>query len=264
MPLLLKSVWAYRSFIMSSIKNDFKARFVRSKIGGLWLLLHPLAMVLIYAVILGSMLKARIPDANSAYAYPIYLTSGILAWTIFTESISRSLTLFIDSGDLIKKVAFPKLILPVITAGTVTVNSLVLLAAIFVVFAFLGHYPGIQTLWLPVLFFITLILGMSIGLILGVLNVFMRDIGQVVPVILQFWFWLTPIVYTLNIIPETYHHWFSYNPMSHIVAAFQDVLLYNRTVDLQHLSLFVGGAFILLILGLFMYKKAAPEMVDQL
>lgn len=261
---LFRSVWAYRSFIMSSIKNDFKARFVRSKIGGLWMVLHPLAMVLIYALILGSLLKARLPDVSSAYAYPIYLTSGILAWTIFTDSISRSLTLFIDNGNLIKKVAFPKLILPVIAAGTVALNSLVLLLAIFVVYAFLGHFPGVQALWLPVLFFVTLILGMSIGLILGVLNVFMRDIGQVVPVILQFWFWLTPIVYTISIIPEAYQHWFAYNPMTHIVAAFQDVLLYNRAIDLQHLSVFVGVAFLLLILGLFMYKKAAPEMVDQL
>jgi lipopolysaccharide transport system permease protein len=261
---MLNAVWAYRSFIISSIKNDFKARFVRSKIGGLWMVLHPLAMVLIYALILSALLKAKLPDVDTIYAYPIYLTAGILAWTIFSESVSKSLTIFVDNGNLIKKVAFPKLVLPIITAGTVTLNSLVLLLAIFIVFAFLGHFPGVQSLWLPVLFFITLVFGMSIGLILGVLNVFIRDIGQIIPVILQFGFWLTPIVYTISIIPEAHQHWFDYNPMTHITGAFQDVLLYNKMIDLYALSKFILVSLGLFALGMFMFKKAAPEMVDQL
>ncbi|HQT03983.1 MAG TPA: ABC transporter permease [Thiotrichales bacterium] len=262
--MMFKAVWQYRYFVLSSIKNDFKARFVRSKIGGLWLVLHPLAMVLIYALILSTLLKAKLPDVDTIYAYPIYLTAGILAWTIFSESVSRSLTIFVDNGNLIKKVAFPKLVLPIITFGTVALNSLVLLVAIFIVFAFLGHFPGVQALWLPVLFGVTLVFGMSIGLILGVLNVFIRDIGQIVPVILQFGFWLTPIVYTITIIPEAHQHWFDYNPMTHIAMAFQDVLLYNRMIDVFALVKFFGASLLLLALGLFMFKKAAPEMVDQL
>lgn len=261
---MFKAVWQYRYFILSSIKNDFKGRFVRSKIGGLWVLLHPLAMVLIYALILSALLKAKLPDADTIYAYPIYLTAGILAWTIFADAVSQSLNIFVDNADLIKKVAFPKLVLPIITAGSILVNNLVLLFAIFIVFAFLDHFPGIQSLWLPVLFFITLLFGMSIGLVLGVLNVFIRDVGQIVPVILQFGFWLTPIVYTITIIPDSYHVWFDFNPMTHITKAFQDVLLYNKMVEIFVLLKLVLFSFLLLALGLFMFKKAVPEMVDQL
>lgn len=261
---MLKAVWQYRSFIVSSIINDFKSRFVRSKIGGLWLVLHPLAMVLIYALILSALLKAKLPDADTIYAYPIYLTAGILAWNVFSESVGKSLTIFVDNANLIKKVAFPKLALPVIAAGTVTLNNLVLLFAIFIVFAFLGHFPGVQVLWLPILFFVTVMFGMAVGLILGILNVFIRDIGQIVPVILQFGFWLTPIVYTISIIPETYRHLFDYNPMTHLSKGFQDVLLYNKSVDLSVLVWFTVVSFALLMLGLFMFKKASPEMVDQL
>lgn len=228
------------------------------------MVLHPLAMVLIYALVLSSLLKAKLPGVDTIYAYPIYLMSGILAWTVFSESVSKSLTIFVDNGNLIKKVAFPKLVLPIIVTGTVALNNLVLLLAIFVVFAFLGHYPGVQSLWLPILFLIALIFGMSIGLVLGVLNVFIRDIGQVVPVVLQLGFWLTPIVYTITIIPEAYQHWFDYNPMTHIVIAFQDALLYNRMIDADVLSKLVLVSFALLALGLFMFKKALPEMVDQL
>lgn len=261
---MLKAVWQYRFFIYSAIVNDFKAKFVRSKIGGLWMVLHPLAMVLIYALILSNLLKAKLPDVDTIYAYPIYLTAGILAWTIFSDSVSRSLTIFVDNGNLIKKVAFPKLVLPIITAGTVALNNFILLLTLFMVFAFLGHLPGVQVLWLPVLFLVTLVFGMSIGLILGVLNVFIRDIGQIVPIILQFSFWLTPIVYTITIIPESYRHWFSYNPMTHITGAFHDVLLYNKMIDIYPLALMALVSVVLLILGLFMFKKAAPEMVDQL
>jgi len=261
---MLKAVWAYRSFIISSIKNDFKTRFVRSKIGALWVVLHPLSMVLIYALILSSLLKAKLPEVDTVYAYPIYLTSGILAWTIFLESVSRSLTIFVDNANLIKKVAFPKLVLPIITAGIVALNNLVLLLAIFIVFAFLGHFPGWQVLWLPLLFVVTILFGMSIGLIAGVLNVFIRDIGQIVPVVLQFGFWLTPIVYTITIIPESYRHWFDYNPMTHIARAFQSVMLYNKPIDFNALAIFTVISIALLMLGLFMFKKAAPEMVDQL
>ena len=258
------SLWQYRYFILSSIKSDFKTRFVRSKIGGVWMVLHPLAMVLIYTIILSSLLKAKIPGVDSDYAYPIYLMAGILGWTIFLESVSRSLTIFIDNGNLIKKVSFPKLVLPLITFGTVIVNNLVLLLAMLLVFGFLGHFPGVQLIWLPVLLITTIIFGMSIGLILGVLNVFIRDIGQIVPIILNFMFWLTPIVYTINIIPEPYQPWFSYNPMTHIVALFQDVLLHNRMIDLMKLAELMVASLALLALGLFMFKKASPEMVDQL
>jgi lipopolysaccharide transport system permease protein len=261
---MFKSVWQYRHFIISSIKNDFKARFVRSKIGGLWVVLHPLAMVLIFALILSTLLRAKLPDVDTIYAYPIYLTAGILAWTIFSEAVSKSLTIFIDNGNLIKKVSFPKLVLPIITAGTVLLNSIVLLVAIFIVFAFLGHFPGWQALWLPLLFVITLVFGMSIGLVFGVLNVFVRDIGQIIPVILQFGFWLTPIVYTITIIPEAQQHLFDYNPMTHIAKAFQDVLLYDRMVDLLVLSKLMIVSILVLALGLFIFKKASPEMVDQL
>lgn len=261
---MFKSVWLYRYFILSSVKNDVKARFSRSRLGAFWIVIHPLAMVLIYALILSSLIKAKLPETDTIYAYPIYLTSGILAWTIFIESITRSVNLFLEHGNLIKKVAFPKSVLPLITAGTVTVNSLVLLAAIFVVFAFLGHFPGIQALWLPVLFIITLMFGMSIGLIFGLLNVFIRDIAQMVNVLLQFGFWLTPIVYTISIIPEAHQHWFAYNPMAHITAAFQDVLLYNHRVSVYPLIVIVMLSMALLALGFFMFKKAGPEMVDHL
>lgn len=261
---MIKALFHYRYFILSSIKNDFKARFARSKLGSIWLIIHPLAMVLVYALVLSELIQVKFPGVAIDNAYPIYLTAGILAWFMFSETLLRSLNLFIDNANLLKKLAFPKAVLPIILLGNVLLQSLLLLGAILLVFAFLGHFPGIQILWLPLLFLVTLLLGFSIGLILGIFNVFMRDIGQIVPIILNFLFWLTPIVYTLTIIPETYRHWFTYNPMTHLVGAFQDVLLYNRAVDMSVLGILLALALSLLIVGAFLFKQAKAEMLDQL
>ncbi|MFO8084751.1 MAG: hypothetical protein R6U27_10585, partial [Desulfobacterales bacterium] len=111
---------------------------------------------------------------------------------------------------------------------------------------------------------ILLIITLTTFSIISSMNVFIRDISQMVHVLLQFGFWLTPIVYTISIIPEAHQHWFAYNPMAHITGAFQDVLLYNRMVNLHHLRLIVILSIALLTLGLFMFKKAGAEMVDHL
>lgn len=196
------AVWRYRNFISSSIRNELRLRFVRSKLGGLWMIIHPLMQVLIFALILSEVLAAKLPGIDNKYAYALYLMAGSLCWTLFAETIGKSVSLFVDSGNLLKKMAFPRICLPLIAAGTMLVNNLLLLVAIFVVFAVLGHFPGGQACWLPLLMLLTLTFAMSIGLLLGVLNVFMRDIAQVVPIVLHALFWLTPIVYHISILPE--------------------------------------------------------------
>lgn len=261
---LMKSLWDYRGFVVSSIRNDLVARFARSRLGGLWMIVHPLAQVAIYALILSSVLAARLPGIDSRYAYAQYLMAGILAWTLFAEILSRCLTLFIEQGSLMKKMRFPRITLPVIVVGSSLLNNLLLLLALLVVFAALGQAPHFNMLWLIPLTFACALLATGLGLIVGVLNVFMRDIGQLVPIILQMWFWFTPIVYPLNIIPESYRSILLLNPMFPVVNAYHEVLVYGRAPDLLHLAVILGVGVMLMLLGLFMFRKAAPEMVDVL
>lgn len=264
MGAMIWAAWAYRYFIMSSIRNDLYARFVRSKLGGLWVIIHPLAQVLIFALILSEVLAAKLPGIDNKYAYALYLMAGTLCWTLFADTVSRSLNLFIDSGNLMKKMAFPRICLPLIAAGTVLVNNVLLLVAIFAVFALLGHVPDYHALWLPVLIVITLTLSLGVGLILGVLNVFMRDIGQVVPVVLQALFWLTPIVYNLSILPEQYRYWFKFNPLYPLVTSYQNVLVYGTAPLWGALGWLVLAAAAIAVIALVLFRKASPEMVDAL
>lgn len=258
------AILRYRYFIFSSIKNDLRGRFVRSKLGGLWMIIHPLAQVLIFALILSEVLAAKLPGVDNKYAYALYLMAGTFGWTLFAETISRCLTLFIDSGNLMKKMAFPRICLPLIAVGTALVNSMLLLIAIFGVFAVLGHYPGVQVLWLPLLIALTVLFGLGAGLVLGVLNVFMRDVGQVVPVVLQALFWLTPIVYSIGIIPRQYQGWFKLNPLYALISSYQNVLVFGTPPLWDSLALLLLISVATLMVALVVFRKASSEMVDSL
>ena len=261
---MLLAVWAYRFFIVSSIKTEFISRFARSKLGGFWMVLHPLAQVLVYALILSQIMTAKLPGVASQYAYPIYILSGMVAWTLFSEILGRFLSIFIDNANLIKKMSFPKLALPLITIGSALINFLFLFMMMFIVFAFLGHIPYHALQWLPLLILIIVALAVGIGLFLGTLNVFMRDIGQVMNIVLQFWFWLTPIVYMTSIIPEKYHWLLMLNPMTGLVMGFQSILVYDKAPDLSILLYPTILALVMLVFSLVIFKKANEEMADVL
>ncbi len=264
MKRIFQDIWAYRYFILSSIKTQFRARFARSKLGGLWMIFHPLAQVLIYALVLSAVLKAKLPGIDSQYAYAIYLMAGLVGWTLFIEITSRLLTVFIDNGNLIQKMSFPKLSLPLIIVGSALINFFLLFIAMIVVFAFLGHINSLTLLWIPMLVVMTIALGVGVGLVLGVLNVFIRDVGQVMTIVFQFWFWLTPVIYAPSMLPDEYRHFLSWNPMTGIIEGYHSVLVYNKSPDLSQLIYPMIVSAIMLILALFLYRKSNREMADLL
>lgn len=261
---MFRGVWDYRVFILTSIKNEFISRFARSKLGGLWMIIHPLAQVAIYALILSNVLGARLPGIDNKYAYALYLIAGILAWNLFSEIIQRCLSVFIDQGNLMKKMRFPRIALPVIVVGSCLLNNLLLFVAVMIVFAVLGHAPDAQMLWLMPLTLLVVALAVGIGLVLGVLNVFLRDIGQVVPIVMQVWFWFTPIVYSVNIVPDYLKGTLDVNPMYPIVTAYHNVLVYKQAPEVAQLGVVLAIAVGLMVAGLFLFRRASAEMVDSL
>jgi lipopolysaccharide transport system permease protein len=261
---MLSGAWRYRFFIATSVKTELRIKFVRSRLGGLWMILNPLSQVLIFAFVLSAVLSARLQGIDNRYAYAIYLMAGTLGWSLFAEIVTRCLTLFIDNGNILKKLAFPKIALPLIVTGSALVNNILLFGAILAIFGVLGHAPGLALVWLPLLMAVTIALALGLGLALGVLNVFMRDIGQVVPVALQFLYWFTPVVYMANVIPEKYRAALVFNPLIPIIAGYQDVLLYNRAPAWPGLVRTALVAALLLLLALTLFRKAGADMVDQL
>jgi lipopolysaccharide transport system permease protein len=261
---MLIGAWRYRYFILSSIKTEFRVRFIRSRLGALWMILNPLAQVVIFAFVLSAVLSAKLPGIANRHGYVIYLMAGILGWSLFLEIVNRCLTLFIDNGSILKKLVFPRIALPLIITGSAAVNNALLFLAMIVIFSVLEHFPGSALIWLPVLMLVNVSLALGLGLMLGVLNVFVRDVGQIVPVILQFVFWVTPIVYMVDIIPSQYRGWLILNPLIPIITGYQNALLYNRPPDLVGLALVALLVANLLVFALVLFRRASPEMVDQL
>ena len=163
-----------------------------------------------------------------------------------------------------KKMSFPRITLPTIVVGSCLLNNILLLIAMLGIFALLGHQFNLTIFWLILLTFIVVILSMGIGLILGVMNVFLRDIGQVVPIVLQMLFWFTPIVYPITIIPEAYRYLLNFNPLYHVTYAFQNVLVYSKPPEWHGLLVVILISILFLALSLFMFRKASAEIVDVL
>lgn len=260
----IKDIWSHRYFILSTIKTEFRLRFIRSRLGGFWMILNPLAQVLMFTFVLSAVLSAKLPGMSNRFAYGIYLMSGMLGWTLFSEILNRCLTLFIDYAGILKKLFFPKIALLFIVSGGALINHLLLLAAILIIFSLLGHLPGLTLFWLPILCVLNMLFALALGLILGIINVFIRDISQIVPIVLQFLFWLTPVVYMINILPAHYQHWLVFNPLASIITAYQDVLMYNCSPSKVHLAIFLLLDIVLFLFALYLFHKASPEIVDQL
>ncbi len=261
---LLRAAWSYRGFILGSVQREFQARYRSSMLGGLWAILNPLAMIAIYTLVFSQLMKARLPGVSTEYAYSIYLCAGVFTWGLFAEITGRAQTMFLEHANLLKKLNFPRICLPII----VVLNALINFVIVFVLFlAFLlasGHLPGFVILAAFPLLLIELIFAIGLGLLLGVLNVFFRDVGQLFGILLQFWFWLTPIVYPASIIPEAVRPWVALNPMTPLISAWQALFVQGHWPQWMNLLPVTLLGLLLCALGLYLFRRRSGEMVDEL
>ncbi|MFG8129141.1 ABC transporter permease [Pseudomonas aeruginosa] len=232
---LSRSLWGYRGFVLGSVKREFQSRYRGSLFGALWTVLNPLSMIVVYTVIFSQVMRARLPGVDDGLAYSVYLCAGLLTWGLFAEITSRSQSMFIENANLLKKISFPRICLP-----GAALLALVPLLAIQVLFA------------------------AGLGMILGVLNVFFRDVGQLFGICLQFWFWLTPIVYPIGILPEGIRSLIELNPMTALMRSYQQLFLHGQWPDWPSLLPITLLALLLCALGLRLFRQRVGEMVDEL
>ena len=261
---LLRALWSYRFFLVTSVIADFRNRVLRSRLGFFWIIIGPLSQVFIYAFVLSNLMSARLPGIDSSFSYAIYLMSGFQAWLLFSEIITRSITVFIDNGNVLKKISFPRTILPIVIVSTSVITNLIFLALILITFLIVGFPIGWNILWLPVLMLINVAFASGIGLIAGVLNVFMRDIGQLTPIAMQFLFWFTPVVYTITILPDAFQKLVMLNPLYWVVDGYHRVMVYNEAPLNGPLLAIALASLAILGLAFWLFRKASPEMVDAL
>ncbi len=231
-PVMIRALWAYRGFVWSSVWREFNARYRESLLGAFWSVANPLTMIVIYTVIFGQIMRPTLPGhEQTPFAFGIYLCAGVITWTLFAEMLARLNSVFLEHGNLIKKSNFPRICLPAIVTLSALVNFGIIFAIYLVFLAIIGHWPGWVLLALVPLLALQLLFTLGLGIFLGTLNVFFRDVGQFTGVVLQFWFWLTPIVYTISILPESARNAFAFNPMQPLMAAYQNLFLDHQLPD---------------------------------
>ena len=260
----LHGLWNYRRFILGSVAREFRSRYLNTVFGAIWLLLAPFAMILVYTLVFSQVMHSRLPGSQEPFAYSIYLCAGLLPWQWFSELLSRNVGIFVEHAGIIKKSSFPRLALPVI-AFIASACNFMLIAGLFLVFLLvMGRWPGWELLSLIPLFLLQSALAMGVGVGLGVLNVFFRDIGQIVGIILQFWFWLTPIIYPVASLSQGVRDYLSWNPVYPLIEAYHKVLLGQGLPDWGSLSGLCILTGLSLLFALWIYRAARNQMVDEL
>jgi len=261
---MLAGVWRYRGFIRGSVQREFQARYRNSLLGAAWTILHPLAMIVVYTVIFSQVMGNRLKGVDGTFAYSIYLCAGLLTWGLFAEITGRAQSVFLDQANLLKKLQFPRICLPIVVVLNALVNFAIIFSLFTVFLVMSGSFPGWTFLAMAPVLAIQVLFAIGLGMVLGVLNVFFRDVGQFFNILLQFWFWFTPVVYPVTALPEEVRGALAWNPMAAIVAAYQGILVNHAMPDWRSLLPVTVAALLLCVLGLQMFRKRAGEMVDEL
>jgi len=262
---MILKLWQYRGFIAHSVLQESRGRYAGSALGMSWVIINPFVQILVYTLVFSHVMRARMPgQADDVLGYSIYLCAGLIPWTCFAEIVSRSTNMFIEYGNLIKKSAFPRVCLPAIVLVSSLINFAMLMG-IFMLFMLIVGRLSWSAFFLSIPVSLLLILpAVGLGLMLGTLNVFFRDVNQLQTILLQFWFWLTPIVWPVAAIPLELRHWLSLNPLEPMVGAMHSLFL--GTGSLDPMGIFRGLLFSIftLWLGYTMFRSKAAEFADEL
>jgi lipopolysaccharide transport system permease protein len=261
---LLLETWRFRYFILGAVKREFQVRYTNAILGGLWAIAQPLALIVVYTVVFSQVMRMKLPGMPDAFAFSIYLCAGVLTWGYFSEVVSRLLLVFTDNAQWLKKLRFPKQSLILIVVLSASLNFAVIFS-LFIGFLILtNHFPGWPFLAVFPLIALQMLLSIGLGLTLAIVHVFFRDVGQFMVIVLQFWFWLTPIVYPIAALPEYAQQIIALNPMTPLMGAYQDILVHGRVPNWIKLLPLLLTSFALIVCALYLYRQHATDILDEI
>jgi lipopolysaccharide transport system permease protein len=257
---MFTAIWNYRSFVLGSVKSDFQHKYCKSVLGAVWVTINPLYMIAIYTVIFSNVIR---PNLHS-FSYPIYVAAGTLTWNFFTEILNRSQSVYLTYANIIKKLNFPHVCLSVIVIANAWINFLVAFGLFTLYLLASASFPGWCFLGLVPVLVIQTFFAVGLGTFLGVINIFFRDVGQAMAVILQIWFWLTPIVYLRETLPVKVQALIQFNPITPIINAYHDILVFQHWPSWSSLIFPAGLAVIFCLVSVSFYHKYLVEILDEL
>lgn len=261
--LFIKEIYNGRKLIFELAKNDLKNRYLGSYLGIVWAFVQPIVTILIFWFVFQVGFKSA-PIKN--FPFILWLICGMIPWNFFSESVIGSTNSITDNGYLVKKVVFNVNTLPIVRILSSLFIHLFFIIIIFVLFLIYGYYPSIYNLQVFYYLFASIVLILGISWITSSLVIFFKDLGQIINILLQFGFWLTPIFWSFDIMPEKYHFIFKLNPMYYIVEGYRDTFI-NKVWFWHHYNLTINFWVItgtLLIVGVLIFKRLRPHFADVL
>lgn len=256
--LNLQEVWRFHDLLYFLTWRDIKVRYKQTALGAAWAILQPVLTMIIFSVIFGGL--AKLP--SDGIPYPIFTYTALLPWQLFAFALNSASNSLVGSQNLISKVYFPRLIIPFSSVLAGVADFCVAFIVLLGMMAYYGVNFSIYMLLLPFFLLLALTSAMAVGLWLSALNVRYRDIRYVVPFLTQFWMYATPIAYSSTLIPEKWRWLYSLNPMAGVVEGFRWALLGKSGLDIFSLSISVIVVIILLVSGLYYFKRMETSFAD--
>jgi lipopolysaccharide transport system permease protein len=213
-------------------------------------------------IIFGSLMEARIPGMSSVWGYGIYLISGLIPWTAFANTITRSSTVFLDKKNIIAKIRIDLPKLPVFIVFSETITFVVTLVIFFGILLITGYSFSPYLLFIPVIYLIQQLFAYSLGFFLAMFVVFLRDLREVVTIGVQIWFWFTPIVYVFEILPPLAQQILIWNPALAFISAYHDIFVLQKMPSFTYLSIVLIISIVLIALDYMIFKKLEKDIRD--
>ena len=255
---VFKNLYKYRELLKTNIKKEIRGKYKNSFLGVLWSFLNPLLQIAVYALVFPFILK------NTQDNYVIFLCCGLIPWAFFSTTISRSAFTIVENGNIIKKVYFPREILPISVETSETVNFLIstIIIIVFVIFGGIGLSKYIMLY--PIVLLAQYLLLIAISLIVSSISIYIRDLQHLIGVALQLLFYAAPIVYTPESIPEQFKWILKCNPMTYIISGYRNIF-YNQTmIELKPLLILIGCSVVACVIGYIIFNKLQKGFAEQL
>lgn len=254
----IKEIYKYRHMLYTIVKQDIRGKYKGSMLGFLWSLLNPLLLLLVYATVFQLVFKVDIPN------YPIYLFIALMPWNFFSYTISMGTTCVVSNAGILKKVYFPREILPLATVISNTINYI--FGAIIIIIALIFFSPiglSVYALWLPIIVLIQAIFSLACIMILSAINVYARDIQYIMNPIMMIWFYATPVLYKSDMVPEKYIGLYNLNPMVKIMDGYRSILYDKQMPNLYWLSLIFVSSMIFLFIAYLIFDKLQRKFAEE-
>jgi lipopolysaccharide transport system permease protein len=256
--LRLKELWAYRELLYFLVWRDVKVRYKQTALGAIWAILQPVFTMVVFSLFFGRL--GKMP--SDGLPYPLFSFAALVPWTYFSHGLSQASNSLVGSANLIKKVYFPRLAIPIASVASGLIDFALAFLVLLGMMLYYGILPGGKVIVLPLLLLLTLVTSLGVSLWLSALNVHFRDVRHVIPFLTQLWLFATPIAYPSSLLSEPWRTVYSINPMVGVVEGFRWALLGTDTAPGPMIIVSSLAAVVILVSGVFYFRRLEKTFAD--